>query len=152
MKQKFNESYSQYCKRIENYLITKRKSIKLEGIEKIVTTKGSIRETDIIFTILTLSYSHNTIYSSTGNIQCRKRHSRSQGDLFLIARYYYPDITFEKVRSELFNIVDAGRASTLFCSDINKRVFYSRAYLYGDEYGEDMIYNDEYGLKLSQIT
>ena len=49
-------------------------------------------------------------------------------------------------------IVDAGRASTLFCYHINKRVFYSRAYLYGDEYGEDMIYNDEYGLKLHQIT
>jgi len=150
MRQKHDESYSQYCNRIEKSLL-KRKPIKLEGVE-VIPPGGECKST--IYEILKLSYSSNTIYCHNSNTQCWRRRYRSQGDLFLIAKYYYPNITFQEVRSELFSLLENELISTLFCHDILKRVFYFRSYYYfgtfhGDEESYDIRrerWEDEYGL------
>ncbi len=152
MNKKSNESYSQYCKRIENNLI-RRKKIKLAGINRIIINRRLAKGSDIIYRILYLSYTHGTIYTHNNKVQCCNGCRRSQGDLFLLARHYYPEITFEKVRSWLAELIKEGKISANFCRNINKRVFYIAKIIWGNSQNEldnqamiyaDMIY-DEYG-------
>jgi len=66
----------------------------------------------------------NTINAINGTIQCyRHNFRRSQGDLFRIAKYYYPNITFKKFRAALFKLTSEYKVQTSYCRDIHKRVF-----------------------------
>lgn len=66
----------------------------------------------------------HTIDVETQRIQCnRMYYRRSQGDLFRIMKYYYPDTTFKKFRSALFELVNEGKVQATYCPTINKRVF-----------------------------
>jgi hypothetical protein len=66
----------------------------------------------------------HTVYVKNRRIQCNKSHyRRSQGDLFRITKYYYPNTTFKEFRTALFELANENRVMTLYCPTINKRVF-----------------------------
>ena len=62
----------------------------------------------------------NTFHGDT--LQCMKSKRRSQGDLWLIARTYYPDVTLQQVRQALLSIPQSW-ISMSYCSQVKKQVF-----------------------------
>ena len=55
-------------------------------------------------------------------IQCMSSKRRSFGDMFLLVKFYYPDVTFKEIRDTL---LDLGREKFLaitYCENIKKRV------------------------------
>lgn len=90
----------------------------------------------------------DTIYVETGIQQTDAGRRRSLGDIYMICKYYYKNITLNEVLNLLYNIlkdnIDTGYR-TCYCSTIKKRVWYY------DENSEIRIFNedqnDEYGNK-----
>lgn len=90
----------------------------------------------------------DTIYVETKNIQTPKNKRRSLGDIYMIMKYYYPDITIYDVIQLLYVTLHKGELSDGFrsshCRMIKKRVWYydtnQGASIYGksekDEHGK----------------
>lgn len=98
---------------------------------------------------------HYTISIKTRKKQCNPMRRRSQGDLFRIIKYYYPNVTFKEVRSCLFKMVNTKTLRTNYCRDIEKRVFFRFAYWNNPDEGPYTYLSigypyleDEFGLKL----
>ena len=71
----------------------------------------------------------NTIYVGNSTVQTEAGRRRSLGDIFMIMRYYYPNITLKEVANllyrELFNNSEiSSHFRTSYCNTINKRVWY----------------------------
>ena len=68
-----------------------------------------------------------TIYTDDDSIQTDIKKRRSMGDIFMILKYYYPDITIKEVARllyvDLFIVIGEGMRSSN-CSEISKRVWY----------------------------
>lgn len=68
-----------------------------------------------------------TVYVNTGEIQCITGKRRSLGDIFMILKYYFPEITLKEVLTLLYTTLPE-RITTGFrtskCSEIHKRVWY----------------------------
>ena len=87
-----------------------------------------------------------TIYTNDSSIQTNSGKRRSLGDIYMICKYYYKDITLNEVLNLLYNVltksVETGFRSS-YCTTIKKRVWY---YLDGSN---NQVYNkdqdDEYG-------
>jgi len=90
----------------------------------------------------------DTIYVESRKIQTPKGKRRSFGDIYMILKYYYPDITVYDVAKLLYVTLHKGELSdgfrTSHCSMIKKRVWYydtnQGASIYGrndkDEFGK----------------
>jgi hypothetical protein len=74
---------------------------------------------------------------------------RSQGDLFLLMKYYYPDITFKEVRNLLFQLLNSEKISTDYCWNIRKRVFWPNQLVDAHIYSVDIV--DEYNWMLEIV-
>jgi hypothetical protein len=85
------------------------------------TLKGNVLTLKNIFL---LNRKYKTTFAESGEIQCGENHKRSQGDLFLIMRYYRPTITFKQFRKALFNLMNGNMVFSVYCSDIHKRTFW----------------------------
>jgi hypothetical protein len=99
------------------------------------TFKGNVLTLKNIFL---LNRKYKTIFAESGKIQCGEDHKRSQGDLFLIMRYYRPTITFKQFRKALFNLMNGNMVFSVYCSDIHKRTFWKVK----RSVEEFMLYND----------
>ena len=67
----------------------------------------------------------NTIFVEDNSIMIIGEHRRrSVGDLFLLMRYYYPEITLKEIGELLVELLDTGKISTDYCYTISKRVFW----------------------------
>lgn len=125
----------------------KRSPLKLREVDfiKYKTTKKLLNK------ILLLNMSHCTLYVKSDNIQCIAGRNRSMGDLFLIAKYYKPDITFKEVRIALFNLCSNFKVGSFYCSTIHKRIFYKNtpSLRNRDNYTSSGEVSDEFGLRLS---
>lgn len=88
----------------------------------------------------------NTIYVDDGSVQTESGKRRSFGDIYMILKYYYPNITVKEVIAllyrDLFTDLRAGMRSSN-CGQIHKRVWYYDE----DEGGQFMEagQRDEYG-------
>jgi hypothetical protein len=88
----------------------------------------------------------DTIYADDKSRQTKAGKRRSLGDIFMICKYYYPDITLEEVLYELYvglnEYFTSGYRSS-YCFAMLKRTFYY------DEDAKNAVYNkthnDEYG-------
>ena len=119
-------------KRTEKKLL-KQPLLKIEGLNPDrVRSKNYAK--GIVF-LMNQTYRHHTVYSTIDtrnprwdDIQCHRGARRSQGDLYLIARYYYPELTFKEFREILFDIVSNDYYNTSYCGTINKRVFWRNSF------------------------
>lgn len=92
-----------------------------------------------------------TIYKKDKSIQTPANKRRSLGDIYMICKYYYPNISVKDVIYELYiglrEDVKIEKLRTSYCSMINKRVWYYNATvgLIGTKNLED-----EYGYKYDE--
>jgi hypothetical protein len=122
--------------------------LKIEGIDNGRVLRKSKRSgLNYIFRLLS---TRNTRSVVSNNIQCIPNKRRSSGDIYRIMRYYYPDITFKEVRNLLFDMLNSGTLSTLYCGTISKRVFYSNENLY--KYSNLEFMRDYYKKNKHQIS
>lgn len=75
------------------------------------------------------NYSRNTIYIDNEEVQTQMGKRRSLGDIFIIMKYYYPNITLKEVVKllyvDLFTVMGENPGlRTSICSQIHKRVWY----------------------------
>lgn len=123
--------------------IEKAAPLKLPGLRKI--RKESLQEFLVKF-LTDWNNKKPTVYVSSGRTQTPPRKRRSLGDIFLICKYYYPNLKLEDLIVELYvklpGHFNKGYRSS-YCFAMNKRTFYY------DPYQQNAIYNkthnDEYG-------
>jgi len=60
----------------------------------------------------------------TAHIQCQVYKNRSTHDLFLLTNYYFSEATLEQVICALINLNESFKISTLWCPNIEARVWY----------------------------
>lgn len=88
----------------------------------------------------------NTIYCDTLIVQTATGKRRSLGDIFMIMRYYYPDITLTEVLTLLYNTLPnyfGNGFRTSYCNTIKKRVWYYNKGFANGNYSPSTL--DEYG-------
>ncbi len=72
--------------------------------------------------VLKLNIEYPT-HLANGDLQCCRDRRRSVGDIWLICKNYYPNITLAIVKKELLALSLAGTIKTFSCCTINKRVY-----------------------------
>ena len=91
--------------------------------------------------------SKNTIYLDNSEVQTESGRRRSLGDIFIVLRYYYPNITLKEVVKLLYVTLpeelrgNNGLRSS-YCNQINKRVWYCENNANGNWYNTEL--PDEY--------
>ena len=66
-----------------------------------------------------------TVDSKTNRVTCRLGARRSIKDIYLIVKYYFPEITFEQVLEDIVRLYNKQFINGLFCSDVRLYVFYT---------------------------
>lgn len=105
----------------------------------------------------------NTLYADDNTIQTGAAKRRSLGDIFMICKYYYPEITLAEVIYELYIALKEHFGNgyrTSYCHMLNKRVWYfdaDRKNLFYDktkydEYGKPYRYYLSFFLQDDLIT
>lgn len=107
---------------IQNKLLRTRVPLYLKNVSKAIMSKKSYYSG--LNYLLSMNKSRITLYSSSGKLQCYSDRNRSQGDLYMMMRYYYPNITFEEFRVALFKLMNHKKVNSFFCNNINKRIFF----------------------------
>jgi hypothetical protein len=142
-------------KELEVTILGLGRRLKLDGFPKETIPKGRSYK-DIILDICYENNKRLTYYADTNNtIQCYPNKNRSQGDLFLLAKYYIPDITLKEFRQCIWDLLNEKKLATLYCNNIEKRIFYSDLDKYhgGEEFRiRDSNNCDEYGHRLILIN
>lgn len=109
-------------KLVENKLLKNRKLLKISELNYDKISKMSYYVG--LNHILRGVYLFKTVYAHNNNYQCGEQRNRSQSDLYMIMKYYYPNITFKEFRKVLFRLCTNSKASSFICNTINKRVFF----------------------------
>ena len=66
-----------------------------------------------------------TVDSKTNRVTCRLGARRSIKDIYLIVKYYFPEITFEQVLKDIVILYNHQLINGSFCSDVRLYVFYA---------------------------
>ena len=66
-----------------------------------------------------------TVDSKTNRVTCRLGARRSIKDIYLIVKYYFPEITFEQVLEDIVTLYNQDFINGSFCSDVRLYVFYT---------------------------
>lgn len=100
------------------------------------------------------NYTKDTVYADDSSVQTDMGKRRSLGDIYMICKYYYPNVTLKEVLQQLYVELpryDEQNGINLFrsnkCRQINKRVWageIGRNYLQTDEPDEYGINRDTY--------
>ena len=65
-----------------------------------------------------------TVNSKTNRVTCRLGARRSIKDIYLIVKYYFPEITFEQVLEDIVRLYNEQFINGSFCNDVRFYVFY----------------------------
>ena len=66
-----------------------------------------------------------TVDSKTNRVTCRLGARRSIRDIYLVVKYYFPEITFEQVLEDIVTLYNQDFINGSFCSDVRLYVFYT---------------------------
>ena len=66
-----------------------------------------------------------TVDSKTNRVTCRLSARRSIRDIYLIVKYYFPEITFKQVLEDIVILYNQDFINGSFCSDVRLYVFYT---------------------------
>ena len=103
------------------------KSLKPVRLEKTLKNRKETVEEFLIKFFKTYNNEKNTIFVDTLAVQCTPEKRRSLGDIYMILKYYYPDVTLNEVLNLLYNVLPVKLNPgfrTSKCSQILKRVWY----------------------------
>ena len=65
-----------------------------------------------------------TVDSKINKVTCRLGARRSIRDIYLVVKYYFPEITFEQVLKDIVRLYNENFINRSFCSDVRLYVFY----------------------------
>lgn len=133
---------------IEKKLL-KRRQLKIEDLCKESMIGRS--NYDILYTIFRRNLNFDTIYARSGEFQCFHNRNRSQGDLYMLMRYYCPGISFKNFRKELIKLINNKKIQSFYCNDIKKRVFLKSRFGYSCG-AWDLDTVDEFGYKFNKFN
>ena len=66
-----------------------------------------------------------TVDSKTNKVTCRLGARRSIRDIYLVVKYYFPEITFEQVLEDIVWLYNEQFINGSFCSDVRLYIFYT---------------------------
>ena len=66
-----------------------------------------------------------TVDSKTNKVTCRLGARRSIRDIYLVVKYYFPEITFEQVLEDIVWLYNEQFINGSFCNDVRLYVFYT---------------------------
>ena len=99
-----------------------------------------------------LLYNGSYLQSNYGrDVQCQPGKNRSQGDLYQLAKYYRPDLTFRQFIEAMWTLVNNNKYGTFICPNIGKRVWFTPVNKYDwfiRDHPNMLTDPDEYGHKL----
>lgn len=75
--------------------------------------------------ISNINNNYYTVDSKTNKVTCRLGARRSIRDIYLIVKYYFPEVTFEQVLKDIVELYNAGIINGSYCSDVRLYVFYT---------------------------
>ena len=109
-------------KKIEKYILDKYKGCTFDNMDEAVEPDYTAFIWNLIHKY---TYECYSTYSSNSEDKCTPpgRH-RSAGDIFLLTKNYFPNITFKEVIKELFFLCEEKKISVLYCKDIYKLTFF----------------------------
>ena len=90
--------------------------------------KHLFKEYDKKFILIFLRNINNEYYtvdSKTNRVTCRLSARRSIRDIYLIVKYYFPEITFKQVLEDIVILYNQDFINGSFCSDVRLYVFYT---------------------------
>ena len=90
--------------------------------------KHLFKEYDKKFILRFLSNINNeyyTVNSKTNRVTCRLSARRSIQDIYLVVKYYFPEITFEQVLEDIVRLYNEQFINGSFCNDVRLYVFYT---------------------------
>ena len=90
--------------------------------------KHLFKEYDKKFILRFLRNMNNEYYTvnpETNRVTCRLGARRSIKDIYLIVKYYFPEITFEQVLEDIVRLYNEQFINGSFCSDVRLYVFYT---------------------------
>ena len=71
-----------------------------------------------------------TVNSKTNRVTCRLGARRSIKDIYLVVKYYFPEITFEQVLEDIVSLYNEQFINGSFCNDVRFYVFYPEVVSY----------------------
>lgn len=109
---------------MSNYNLTRinPQDLNIEGF------KHLFKEYDKKFILRFLRNINNEYYtvdSKTNKVTCRLSARRSIRDIYLIVKYYFPEITFEQVLEDIVRLYNEQFINGSFCNDVRLYVFYT---------------------------
>jgi hypothetical protein len=146
---------NEFFTRLQTVILTNNpRAIRVQGLLK--KTRGHNSRTETLKEFIVKFFTKwnndlNTIYVDDSSVQTDPGRRRSLGDLFMIVRYYYPNVTLKELFAVLHDLCTNTRGfRTSRCSTIHKRVWYfsegeMNAILIGGS-------NDEYNFNYSNYT
>lgn len=134
-------------KHYESIRVNDYKLTSVDKQKKFVRTDYTVNEFILNFVDI---YNNNYLtIDKFGGLICDTGRRRSLGDIFLICKHYYPDVTMEQVLVILLNYCDNWKISCSYCNTIKKLVFFK--YDHRRNY-TDVNSNTEYGnIKLLDV-
>jgi len=90
--------------------------------------KNLFKEYDKKFILRFLRNMNNeyyTVNSKTNRVTCRLGARRSIRDIYLVVKYYFPEITFEQVLEDIVTLYNQDFINGSFCNDVRLYVFYT---------------------------
>ena len=81
-----------------------------------------------------------TVNSKTNRVTCRLSARRSIKDIYLIVKYYFPEITFEQVLEDIVYLFKENLINGSYCSNVRLYVFYTNEISFS-RYSEKLLEN-----------
>jgi len=75
--------------------------------------------------LYSVNNNYYTVDSKTNKVTCRMGARRSIRDIYLIVKYYFPEITFEQVLEDIVTLYKDQYINGSFCNDVRFYVFYT---------------------------
>lgn len=116
--------------------------VRLQGVLK---KRKETLEQFIVKFFTKFNLEKDTIFVNTLEVQTSHGKRRSLGDIYMICKYYYPDVTVEEIAKIIYTNLRTHRLRSSFCYNVKKRVWYYSETAESNVYDEDVA--DEYGHK-----
>lgn len=111
--------------RYNSYNYNKQHNIKKELLSKEFITSSHSKFEDFILVFFKKYNNECNTLNIHGRHICDTNRRRSLHDIYLITKYYYPEVTFIDIIKTILSLLKIGIICGSYCSTVNKYVFYT---------------------------
>lgn len=121
-----------------------QRNIKKEILSKeFINSKHSKFEDFILQFFIQYNNECNTVTSIYHKIICDTNRRRSLHDIYLITKYYYPEVTFLDIIKTILSLLKIGVIYGSYCSTVEKYVFYTNDLSNHNSFGHTLEFTKE---------